>query len=132
MRELVRYPEPQLAARLGDVLLAEGIDTTINSARDGQTVVWVRDDLHLARARTVLQEFQSQPDAPRFIEASRVARERRSQQRKAEASRPPPIRGGVDECSAGRRQRQQASTVPGIGSPNVALLQATLPVAPLA
>lgn len=92
MRELVRYPEPQLAARLGDVLLAEGIDTTINSARDGQTVVWVRDELHLARARTVLQEFQSQPDAPRFIEASRVARERRSQQRKSEASRPPLIR----------------------------------------
>ena len=92
MRELVRYPEPQLAARLGDVLLAEGIDTTINAARDGQTVVWVRDDLHLERARTLLQEFQSQPDAPRFIEASRIAKERRSQQKKAEANRPPLIR----------------------------------------
>jgi GlpG protein len=92
MRELARYPEPQLAARLGDVLLAEGIDTTINTARDGQTVVWVRDDLHLERARTLLAEFQSQPDAPRFIEASRIAKERRSQQRKAEANRPPLIR----------------------------------------
>ena len=68
-RQSTRVQQRRDAKRCGcrsDVLLAEGIDTTINAARDGQTVVWVRDDLHLERARALLQEFQSQPDAPRF------------------------------------------------------------------
>ena len=53
MRELARFPETQSAARLADVLLAEGIETTVNTARDGQLVVWVHDELKLPQARPI-------------------------------------------------------------------------------
>lgn len=92
MRELARFAEPQSAARLADVLLAEGIETTVNPARDGHHVVWVRDELHLPQARTLAEALQSQPDDPRFAAAARMAKERRSAQRRAEANRPPLIR----------------------------------------
>jgi GlpG protein len=92
MRELARYPQPQTAAQLGDILLADGIDSTINPARDGQSVVWVYDELLLPRARVLADEFQAHPDDPRFAAASRIAKERRSLKQKAAAQRPPLIR----------------------------------------
>ena len=92
MRELVRYPEAPTAAQLGDILLADGIETTINLGRDGQTVVWVHEETQLARARELLAEFQGNPTDPRFASAIRLAKERRAEKRRAEASRPPLIR----------------------------------------
>lgn len=102
MRELARFPETQSAARLADVLLAEGIETTVNTARDGQLVVWVHDELKLPQARTLAEELARNPDDPRFGIAARIAKERRSEMRRHDASRPPLIRAREHFATAGQ------------------------------
>ncbi len=77
MRSIGRLQDEVLAQRLGDVLHAEGIEGQVDKNLQGSWEIWVLDDENIERAKQVLDQFNQHPDAPRFLEASRVAARKR-------------------------------------------------------
>lgn len=83
MRQLTRFEEEGTAKRFSEVLYVNGVSNRV-SDDSGSFVVWVEDETLLDRSRALLAEYQREPEHPRFVEASRIARERRSAERRQE------------------------------------------------
>jgi len=77
MRQLARFEEEDTAQTLGDALYIEGIDSRVDSTREGGWLLWVHDEAHLARAQELLALFEQAPDDIRFKKAKREAAVRR-------------------------------------------------------
>jgi GlpG protein len=91
MRQIGRLPEEVKARQLGDYLYAEGIENQVDPGPDGDWEIWVLDDTKRERAQTLFDEFRRHPDDPTMLEAGRVARRKRSEDREAQT----PQRGRV-------------------------------------
>ena len=85
MRELGIITEEQNARALADYLLTLDIATKVVANRDGRFGVWVQNEDRLAQARQVLDEFQLNPDDPRFQSATRTAKEIRKRAEEVDA-----------------------------------------------
>jgi len=93
MRQLARFPNEEPAQTLGAALYLEGIESTVESSRDGAFLLWVHDETKLDRARELLAEFERIPFDPRFAQARAQAGARqRTVQREERKSRPPTVK----------------------------------------
>lgn len=77
MRQLVEFEDEGRAKALGDVLLAAGIECTVDEARGGTVRVWVHDERRMNEAVQLAADFEAAPDAARFAGAAAEAAERR-------------------------------------------------------
>jgi GlpG protein len=85
MRQLTTFPSADSARALADYLLTLKIDTQVEQQPDGWAI-WIRDEDHLPRARQELEEFQRNPDDPRYKGAGSTAavlRKQKVQEEKA-------------------------------------------------
>ena len=82
MRLLASLADQDQAARLGDYLLTLGIENSVEEGASGWQV-WVNDDDRMEAARGELQQFQANPNDPRYGSAERSAEKLRNQQEKA-------------------------------------------------
>ena len=78
MRQLVEGLSEEDAARFADYLLTLGVATRVDQGPGGATV-WVRDENRLPAARAALEEFRLDPNAEKFRDAGKSAREIRKQ-----------------------------------------------------
>lgn len=89
MRQLGIYEDEAQAKRLGDALFVECIESTVNETRESTWAVWVHDEEQMPEAREIAEEFALNPDAPRFLDAPKIAANRRKAEghveRKAQA-----------------------------------------------
>ncbi|MFW6197791.1 MAG: rhomboid family intramembrane serine protease [Myxococcota bacterium] len=81
MRALAEYEDETRARTLADALFAEGVDSHVDENREGASVVWVHDERHLDEARELLQQFEADPEDPRFEQARREAEVRRKKEK---------------------------------------------------
>lgn len=81
MRSIGSFPDEATARRVGDVLLAKGIETQVDPAADGTWEIWVLDDDRLEDAETLLTAFRADPDREEY---RRLADEAVGLRRKAE------------------------------------------------
>lgn len=99
MRRIGTVNDESHAQRITDFLVTQSMDVTMDhDESEGVWYIWVRDEQSVEVARATFQEFQENPDAPRFQvqkEASRIRQERleeerkyQEQQRKVERSMP--------------------------------------------
>jgi GlpG protein len=72
MRELTTLPSSDAAQTLADYLLTLRIETKVERQPNGWAV-WVRDEDQVPRARQELEDFNRNPDDPRYSAASREA-----------------------------------------------------------
>src|SRR3954466_12412332 len=79
MRLLASLADEVLATRLGDYLLTIGIDNSVEQGNSGWSI-WVTDDDKVEPARRELEQFQSNPNDPRYASAPKVAAKVRSEQ----------------------------------------------------
>ena len=82
MRLLAALPDEDQASRFGDYLLTLGIENSVEEGQSGWQV-WVNDDDRMEAAKRELEQFQSNPDDPRYTSAGRSAEKLRTQQVKA-------------------------------------------------
>lgn len=75
MRELGIIPDQGQARALADFLLTQDIATKVVANRDGRFAVWVQREDRVEPARQVYADFLQNPDDPRFLSATRSARE---------------------------------------------------------
>ena len=86
MRRIATLPHDQ-AERLADYLLTQGIETRLDpdpQASPPQADLWVCDENRLNDARTQLEQFQREPEAPRYKQARSQAQSIRQSQDRAE------------------------------------------------
>ena len=83
MRELATLPSADAAQTLADYLLTLRIETKVERQPNGWAV-WVRDEDQVARARQELDEFNRNPNDPRYSAAAREADALRRQKASAE------------------------------------------------
>src|SRR5438552_12531949 len=81
MRLLASLADEDQATRLGDYLLTLGIDNSVEEGNTGWTI-WVKDDDKVEAARRELEQFQSNPNDPRYTSAARSAAKVRTEQEK--------------------------------------------------
>lgn len=79
MRALVRMDDEEKANLLGDVLYAKGIESRVDASREGDYLVWVRDEEHLDEANEILERFKENPDDPAYRELRSKAHARRKE-----------------------------------------------------
>ncbi|HEY7326373.1 MAG TPA: rhomboid family intramembrane serine protease [Gemmataceae bacterium] len=79
MRQLTTFPSADNARALADYLLTLKIDSQLEKEPDGGWAIWIRDEDHLPRARQELEEFQRNPDDPRYKDAGSTASQLRKQ-----------------------------------------------------
>jgi GlpG protein len=85
MRKIGELANEQSARTFGDGLFVRGLENNVEAEDDGTFSIWVHDDDQLAQARTLLEEFHANPDAPAWQEAGRKAgRQRKQEERAAE------------------------------------------------
>lgn len=77
MRQIGTLPDEAQARRLADYLLTLGVEADIRPTRDTAWGVWVMKEDLVDRGRRELETFRAEPDAPRYQEAARAARDRR-------------------------------------------------------
>jgi GlpG protein len=86
MRHIGTIPDPRLAERFQDFLIAQGTKCRLDDEVDG-TAVWIYDDDRVPAARQQLAEFLAQPDSSRYREArdqaSAVLREEAARRKQA-------------------------------------------------
>lgn len=80
MRQLDKFDDESTARTVADVLLAEGIEATVDPARDGSVRLWVHDEGRLNEASQIAADYLADPQAERFRGARDKAAERRKQQ----------------------------------------------------
>lgn len=83
MRQLTTLPSADAAQTLADYLLTQRIETKLEREADGWAI-WVRDEDQLPRARQELEQFNHNPQDPRFKAASSAASSLRRQKIKVE------------------------------------------------
>ncbi|HEV8379359.1 MAG TPA: rhomboid family intramembrane serine protease [Tepidisphaeraceae bacterium] len=81
MRLLASLPNEDQASRFGDYLVTLGIDNSVEQGASGWSV-WVSDDDKVDAAKRELEQFQANPDDPRYTSAGRNAAQVRTQQAK--------------------------------------------------
>lgn len=74
MRELHSFSDSTLASRMLNVLVASHLPAVLEE-EDGVSVLWIQDDDHRPRAKELLAEFLADPNASKFVEAERQARQ---------------------------------------------------------
>jgi GlpG protein len=84
MRQLKHFEDEQRARALGDVLLAMGIDNTVEPSREGGVAVWVHDEGRVNEAHALAADFEADPSAARFAGAAARAAARRGAQAQQE------------------------------------------------
>lgn len=72
MRKLVELSDPNDAERFGDVLEGEAIEHQLEEGPDS-VQIWILRDSEVPIARSILAEWQADPDAERFAAAARKA-----------------------------------------------------------
>jgi GlpG protein len=99
MRRIGNLANEMLAERFRDYLTTQSIDSSIE-AGDGEGAncdIWIRDEKDVARARTLFDQFQSDPDNEQFdatAEAIRIRQQRASDNiKKLKFRRTAPMRG---------------------------------------
>ncbi len=96
MRLLFELP-PDRAARLADVLIVSGAAAELRDAENGgDAAVWVVEEDDLAPAKETLAAFLAEPDAPRFVAASKEAARVRAAEAKARKAAAKQVRRGRD------------------------------------
>lgn len=87
MRQAGTLPSKPVAERFATYLLSLGITTKVEPAGDAWAI-WVLDENQIPRSKQELDDFQQQPDDPRYRDAQRVAqqvlREAEAKKRKAQ------------------------------------------------
>ena len=73
MRLLTSLPEQQQAVRLVAYLAVEGIQTTLEED-EGSWEIWVHQDDDRQKSKTILEEFQQDPNHERYTKAERKVR----------------------------------------------------------
>jgi GlpG protein len=81
MRHLASLPDEDQATRLGDYLLTLKIENSVEQGASGWSV-WVSDDDKVDAAKSELNQFQANPNDPRYSSAARTAEKVRTQQAK--------------------------------------------------
>ena len=82
MRLLASLADQDQASRFGDYLLTLGIENSVEQGASGWQV-WVADDDKIEAAKRELEQFQANPNDPRYVSAGRSADRLRTQQVKA-------------------------------------------------
>ena len=77
MRSIGHLNDETQARCFADFLYGEGMESQVDAARQNSWEIWVLDDAHVDRARSLLDEFRQNPDDPRFTKASRAAAKQR-------------------------------------------------------
>jgi GlpG protein len=83
MRQIGTLPDLEQARTFADYLLTRGITTKLDHS-DGEVAIWIREEDHLDEARDELSQFRQCATDPRYLEATRQARELRRQQEQKE------------------------------------------------
>ena len=83
MRQLTTLPSADAAQTLADYLLTQRIETKLEREAGGWAI-WIRDEDQMSRARQELEEFNRNPQDPRFKAASVTATTLRRQKNKVE------------------------------------------------
>jgi GlpG protein len=73
MRHLASLPDAVQAENFGDYLIAQGIPNSREEA-GGKWAIWIEREEQIDQARQELQQFQREPGADRYQNASRSAR----------------------------------------------------------
>ncbi|MBW2522824.1 MAG: rhomboid family intramembrane serine protease [Deltaproteobacteria bacterium] len=82
MRQLAEFEDSVRARALCDVLVAAGIDCTVDEGRDGASRVWVHDERRMNEAAALATDFEAAPEAARFADAPIVAADKRKAERR--------------------------------------------------
>ena len=88
MRQAGTISTQQDAQRFSDYLLSLGITSKVEP-EDGQWAVWVHDENEIPRSREELEQFQAEPQNPRYKAAEHTARQARREaaEKKRQAER---------------------------------------------
>ena len=86
MRELYTFADEQVAHRFVSVL--QSLQLPAHAEQEGASwIVWIENDDHRDRAQELLTEFRADPDAERFREAEKIAKQILAEKLEAEKSR---------------------------------------------
>jgi GlpG protein len=86
VRELYTFADEQVAHRFVSVL--QSLQLPAHAEQEGASwVVWIENDDHRDRAQELLTEFRADPDAERFREAEKIAKQILAEKLEAEKSR---------------------------------------------
>lgn len=81
---LIGYLDNERRARaFGDYMYVEGIENEVEPEAEGRWAIWIRAEEQVERARLMMQEFQAQPDDPRYYQSGAGARQLRAQEKQA-------------------------------------------------
>jgi GlpG protein len=81
MRHIGHLPDQAQGRIFGDLLVARGIRSEIESEPDGSSLIWIVEDEQLDAAKALLEKFRANPAGAEFREAGAIA----AKTRKAEA-----------------------------------------------
>src|SRR4051795_624340 len=82
MRMIGHVPGEAKARTFGDYLYALGIDNQVEVEKDDAWAVWIHNEEHLQKAKSLLDQYLQNPEEPRFRTTAAAAEDRREQQRK--------------------------------------------------
>jgi GlpG protein len=68
MRLIGTLPNEQIACRFADYLLTHGVNVMVEEGTE-QWTVWVENDDHVERAKSELERYRQNPDAPQYAAA---------------------------------------------------------------
>ena len=81
MRSIGKAPDPASAQKIGDLLLAEGIENEVEDAE-----IWVFDDDRIDEATELFASFRHNPDDRRLARATKVATAKRQEEKEEQKS----------------------------------------------
>lgn len=85
MRMIGQIQGETKARTFSNYLYVQGIDNQVEADKDGDWALWIHAEEELDRARTILAEYQSNPDDPKYKESAREAvalKERKEKEQK--------------------------------------------------
>ncbi|MEI7733173.1 MAG: rhomboid family intramembrane serine protease [Verrucomicrobiota bacterium] len=85
MRSIGTLPNELQARTFGEYLYVQGIKNDVEAEADGAWIIWVHDEDLMAQAKTHLDRFNQNPEAPEFREESKRANALRSAEERAQA-----------------------------------------------
>jgi GlpG protein len=109
MRKLASFDDPEVARTVCEVLYAENIDSDLRQGPDHTLTVWVVAETDVTRAQSILERFESLPNARELVRARARQREQAEQQPAANPDAPP--RPPVPQTRKSLRQRAIESPV---------------------
>jgi GlpG protein len=86
MRKIGVIENPEQGRQLAEVFFNEGIIAHVDAEGSGGLSLWVEDEDRLAEAKSLLDAFLRDPDAPAYLEASQAAERKRKEVRQADAA----------------------------------------------